>query len=253
MLQRSSRYSSGATLKSRRISRLWLPLAAIAIAITALVAPSAAKSTSNPVAAIQAAKAGDTVVVDAGTFTFDSLSVPKGVNVVGAGLGSTWLKGRLLFGSNSTFSDLKIGDNLKATQNRAGAHNTSFVRCQFRGGGGDYEATTSESNVIYLMDTYDLTFDSCNIERNLGVENANKTLRQRLHHQRDHPAAPAVWAYRRTNRPRRAVEGLPLWRQQRGRHRLPAYPRRDVGGQRRRDAHHRSEGSQLRELRLRGS
>ena len=55
---------------------------------------------------------------------------------MGAGMSASWLKGHLDFGSSSTISDLKIGDaGNSAVYNRAGAAHTSFMRCQFRGGG----------------------------------------------------------------------------------------------------------------------
>ena len=87
----------------------------------------------------------------------------------GAGPASTaWLKGAVVYNSNSIFSDLKIGDAAKnGVSNGSGASNTSFTRCQFRGGGTvAYRAPMYFGGGTNSCDH--ITFTDCNIERNLG-------------------------------------------------------------------------------------
>jgi hypothetical protein len=123
---------------------------------------------ANPIAAIQAARAGDTVVVGAGTFS-GSVTVPSGVTIVGAGSASSWLKGKMTFGSNTVVRDLKIGDaGMNAVRNGAGATNTLFERCRFRGGGG--ASWTYVVNLGSGNSCSRITFTDCEVERNLGVE-----------------------------------------------------------------------------------
>jgi hypothetical protein len=126
----------------------------------------------DPIAAINNAKAGATVVVGPGTFTGNVL-VPEGVTITGAGIDASWLKGRVLFSSNDTISDLKIGDGgACALRNSVpGASYAAFTRCQFRGGGG--AMNSGNDNVVSLVGAPShLTFQDCNIERNLGTEDA---------------------------------------------------------------------------------
>jgi hypothetical protein len=95
--------------------------------------------------------------------------------LAGCVLPTSWLKGRVDFGSNSAFSDLKIGDDngkcgLYHVNN---ASTTTFTRCQFRGGGG---TTPVESTTVKFGDGLaadHVIFTDCNIERALsnGVGN----------------------------------------------------------------------------------
>lgn len=128
----------------------------------------------DPLAAIRAAKPGQTVFVPAGTFT-GSVTVPNGVKVIGAGRDVSWLKGQIHFGSNSRIVGLKIGDSGMAAvhNNHAGASNTVFEDCRFRGGGGNawtYVVLLGESG-----STSNITFKRCDVECNLGVENTSMT------------------------------------------------------------------------------
>jgi hypothetical protein len=98
-------------------------------------------------------------------------SFPDGAVISGVGIGKTILKGKLNFGSGQVIRDMTIGDaGMSAVHNRAGATNTVFERCQFRGGGGT--PISVNSNVITLGMTSEscdhITFRDCNVERNLG-------------------------------------------------------------------------------------
>jgi hypothetical protein len=128
-------------------------------------------------AAISAASGRD-VYLPAGTYKLtNTLVVPAGAHLVGAGLTSTWVKGRLDFNSDSSFTDMKIGDAGKASVHNATAttSGTSFTRVQFRGGGGSKYIDCDVVSLYSPGDTTavsDLTFTDCNVERNLGVEDA---------------------------------------------------------------------------------
>jgi hypothetical protein len=98
--------------------------------------------------------------------------VPNGVNVVGLGSDNSWLQGKLLFGSNSRISGLKIGDyGVAAVHNVNGATNTVFEGCRFRGGGGN--------SYTYVVDlgmharASNISFIGCQVERNLGSEDGS--------------------------------------------------------------------------------
>jgi len=124
--------------------------------------------TVNPIDAIQAAKAGDTIVVGAGTFT-GNVRVPDGVTITGAGATVSWLKGKLTFGSNDVIQDVEIGDvGMSAVHNRDGATNTLFQRVHLRGGSGP--AYTYVVDLGSQATCSHITFKDSEIERNLGVE-----------------------------------------------------------------------------------
>ena len=110
--------------------------------------------------------------VPAGVYRLARLSPPDGLVMRGDGSGASWLKGHLDFGSNQTISNLKIGDaGNSAVYNRAGAHDTVFNRCRFRGGGST--AASSMAPVIALgmhNSCNGITFRDCEVERNLGTE-----------------------------------------------------------------------------------
>ena len=123
-------------------------------------------------AAIAAAK-GRPVYFPAGTYYLASrLTVPDGSHLAGpsgAGPGSTaWLKGAVVYSSNQAFADLRIGDlNKTGIVNGSGATNTSFTRCQFRGGGG----SVAKAPVFFgggVNSCSRITFTDCDVERNLG-------------------------------------------------------------------------------------
>jgi len=89
-------------------------------------------------------------------------------------MASSWIKGRMVFGSNDVVRDLKIGDaGMSAVHNRAGATNTVFERCRFRGGGG--AAYTYVVNLGSRSACDHITFKDCQVERNLGTD-SNGTL-----------------------------------------------------------------------------
>ena len=128
-------------------------------------------------AAERAAAAGNgTVYLPAGTYLLpgrEGFDLPDGVGLRGDGAATSWLKGRLNFGSRSTVAAVKIGARgVCAVRNRQ-AENTRFVACRFRGGGGEGD----NAPVLMLGNGYStahglhhVTFERCDVERNLGTE-----------------------------------------------------------------------------------
>ena len=118
----------------------------------------------------------------AGTYLLSSaLTVPDGTDLVGPPVSAlaypvsgcevptAHLSGALIYGSDSTFSDLRIGaSTVNGVLNGATAHDTTFTRCQFRGGGSSGWPHTAP---MYFgggtNDATNITFSDCNIERNL--------------------------------------------------------------------------------------
>ena len=126
-------------------------------------------------AAVAAAGGAGTVYFPAGTYYLaNTYSPPSGITFTGPAhdkdsVPLAWLKGRVNFGSTSSFADLRIGDSgIYALKNATStASGSSFTRCQFRGGGG---SLYDDCNIINLSGaTNHLTFTDCNIERNLGT------------------------------------------------------------------------------------
>jgi len=142
---------------------------------TATPTPSATPA-ANPIAAINSAKAGQTVVVGPGTFS-GSISIPDGVTVVGQGMDASYIDGGVAYGSNVIVRDIKLGTAGFSIHNAKNASNTVFERVRFRGGGG---ASVLNSPVVRLggsdRSANHITFKDCLIERNLGTENAERSL-----------------------------------------------------------------------------
>ncbi|MFA4964894.1 MAG: glycosyl hydrolase family 28-related protein [Thermoleophilia bacterium] len=111
---------------------------------------------------------GSTVYFPRGVYLCTSTTrLPDRVNLRGEGMGSSWLRGRLEFGSFNRISGLKIGDaGTCAVTNRPGAHGTRFSRCRLHGGGSTEGAAGS---VLYLGGSQgnvrNVTFARCAIER----------------------------------------------------------------------------------------
>ena len=102
-----------------------------------------------------------------------TIHLPDGVDLSGAGWSRSWLKGRVDFGSRSVVSDLKIGDAGRCAVHNRKAVDTRFVDCRFRGGGGRGD----DAPVIMLGGSDNtgssllrVTFERCSVERNAGVE-----------------------------------------------------------------------------------
>jgi len=126
-------------------------------------------------AAVTAYKAAgkDGLYFPAGTYLLSStLTVPDGCKLAGPlGLGpdacAAWLQGTVVYNSNSTLTDLKIGDlGADGIRNGASASTTTFTRCQFRGGAASYRAPLKFGGGT--NDADHITFTDCNVERNLG-------------------------------------------------------------------------------------
>jgi hypothetical protein len=131
---------------------------------------------SDILAAVTAYKAAgkDGLYFPAGTYLLSSaLTVPDGTTLVGSGMTSAWLCGKVWFGSTSDFTDLKIGPasaGLTALRNTEGSNGSSFARCHFRGGGAAYPDETNYQTVLIGRgrDVSNLTFTDCEFERSLG-------------------------------------------------------------------------------------
>jgi hypothetical protein len=123
----------------------------------------------------RAAKTNRRLHVPAGTYRVRRLTLINGVRISGAGMDATWIKGGVTFNSNVIVRDLKIGDLGQSCRNGMNASNVLFERVRFRGGGG-----TAMQAPIYLgggRNSCDhVTFRDCLIERNLGDENADRSM-----------------------------------------------------------------------------
>jgi hypothetical protein len=112
-------------------------------------------------AALKAAgNRGTGVSVPAGTYRTGTLTIPRGVLVLGAGATSSWIKGGLEFSSNDLVEGLRIGDPGKRTHNGPNAVETTFRDCRFRG-----------TVPIMLGDDHScsyVTFRDCEVERSFG-------------------------------------------------------------------------------------
>jgi len=125
---------------------------------------------ADPVAAINAAHPGDTVVVGVGIFS-GSVNIPNGVTVQGAGMMASWLKGRITYGSNCVVRDVRVGDAGYSVRNQANASTTLFERVKFRGGGGSGGDWYNLLLGDWARSCDHITFKDCEIECNLGTGN----------------------------------------------------------------------------------
>ena len=135
-----------------------------------------ADGTTDDVAHIQSAIAaahGGTVYFPAGTYKLAStLAVPNGTTLVGESMTGAWLAGPVVYGSNSTFTDLKIGPQsagFTGLHNVDGSNGSSFTRCHFRGGGGTTQINFPTVSIGDHADVSNLTFTDCEFERSLGT------------------------------------------------------------------------------------
>ena len=131
--------------------------------------PSApAPSTGDPIAAINGARSGQTVVCPAGTFTGD-VRVPSGVTVIGQGMDETRLVGSLSWGSDTSVRDLAVGGPGRAHAPASYATaNTLFERVRFYGGGSGGGVIGWNNRAVT-----GLTFRGCEFARNFGSWSAN--------------------------------------------------------------------------------
>lgn len=144
------------------------------------VGDGATNDASAFIAAFAAAGSGGVVCVPTGTYVIGAtpLAVPNGVSVRGDGMDVSWIKGRVDFGSDQLFIDLKIGDAGDcALHNQDGADTVRFERCRFHGGGG-YDGLHGvgeglQGPVITIGDDGDasnILFHESIVDRNLGEE-----------------------------------------------------------------------------------
>ena len=117
-----------------------------------------------------AAAAGTPVYFLNGTYLLSSqLTVPSGTTLVGQSMTGTHLKGKIYFGSTSSFTDLKLGNNSVGVNNSDGATSTEFLRCRFTGGGGSWPQQ-QVLGIGFGNDASDLTFTDCEVERCYGTD-----------------------------------------------------------------------------------
>ena len=120
-----------------------------------------------------AVEAHATLYVPRGAYKLSDLSLPNGLAITGAGPRVSWLKGRILFGSNQHICRLKLGKaGDSAVHNRNGASGTTFTACRFRGGSPG--APDGYFNTIALGgdgSVDHITFKDSEVERNLGAGN----------------------------------------------------------------------------------
>ena len=126
------------------------------------------------------AAAGSPVYFPAGTYLLSTaLTVSANVSFVGGtGLGpantTAHLKGRVNFGSNGSFTDMKIGDQDVCALYSTSSSNTTFTRCQFRGGGDVGSTDWDNCSVVSIVDyANNLIFSDCNFERAFGTRTRN--------------------------------------------------------------------------------
>ncbi len=157
-----------------------LPTCTANVVSSGAVGDGLTDDTAAIVTALDSAGAAGVVCFPAGTYriTGGPLRIPSGVSLRGDGMDASWIKGRVDFGSDQLYIDLKIGDAGDcALHNQDGANNVRFERCRFHGGGGyDGEHAIGEGlqgPVITIGDDGDATnivfYDSI-VERNLGTE-----------------------------------------------------------------------------------
>jgi len=136
-----------------------------------------ANDTQAFVAAMRAAvNKGLRLYVPKGTYSVSRLVLPTGLVMEGAGSSRSRIKGQVVFGSRQTISGLRLGRAGYSTHGGYGAHDTTFVDCRFRGGGG--RAGSINAPVIalgYGANVSRITFRRCRVERNLGRENRRIT------------------------------------------------------------------------------
>ena len=120
-------------------------------------------TTNDPVAAINNASSGQTVVCPAGTFTGD-VRVPNGVTVIGQGMDKTRIVGSLTWGSGTTVRDLAVGGQGESHAPAVYATtDTRFERVRFYGGGSGGGVIGWNNRAVT-----GLTFQSCEFARNFG-------------------------------------------------------------------------------------
>ena len=139
---------------------------------TPTVAPTPTPA-ADPIAAIKAARSGDTVYVGPGTFSSsERLSIPAGVTVAGVGTDVSHLKAKLVVGSNCVLRNLRVGAATGSTY--VNATGVTFTNVRFSGGGGTYEASWPycDSHVVSLMGGSSIRFNDCTFDKSNGVEDA---------------------------------------------------------------------------------
>jgi hypothetical protein len=121
---------------------------------TVTVAGTSAEAVDAAISAAEARGSGTTVYFPAGTYAHGtSLTIPDGVSLKGSGIGATKLEFTLVFGSDQTVSDMRVGAAPRtALFSRSGttARDTTFVRVRFRGGGPVPGVTYDPASTSYV-------------------------------------------------------------------------------------------------------
>jgi pectate lyase len=100
------------------------------------------------------------------------VTIPSGVTVQGAGKDASWIKGTVVYGSNVTVRDIKLGDANCSTRNGSGAAAVLFERVRFVGG-GQSGVSWPNNSVLIIGSQYScnhITFKDCVVERNAGSD-----------------------------------------------------------------------------------
>jgi len=112
--------------------------------------------------------------VPTGNYRVDTLTLPDGLIMRGAGSKASWIRGGVVFGSNGRIRGLKLGRAGYSMRNGANASNTRFTACRFRGGGGALPGVNS--CVVQLGNAWScdhITFRDCLFERSFGIEDSD--------------------------------------------------------------------------------
>ena len=121
---------------------------------TVTVAGTNEDAVDAAIASAAARGSGTTVYFPAGTYAHGtSLTIPDGVSLKGSGIGATRLEFTLVFGSDQTVSDMRVGAAPRtALFSRSGttARNTTFLRVRFRGGGPVPGVTYDPTSTSYV-------------------------------------------------------------------------------------------------------
>ena len=102
----------------------------------------------------------DGLYFPAGTYLLSTtLTVPSSTVLVGSGMTTAWLKGQVVFGSTSAFTDMKMGDTgAQAFSPTSGANYTTASNCAFVGG-----HATTDGLVNFKVPCHHITLTDCNI------------------------------------------------------------------------------------------
>jgi hypothetical protein len=138
------------------------------------------------VAASNAAGSAKVLYFPIGTYLMNTRFKPvEGQHLSGEGIES-WLNGPVQVASYTQWNDMRIGRDLFDTS-LGNCHDITFTRVKFHGGGGQTSngGIPNPAAVISIGSAWNgvnksvnnVVFDDCVFERNIGIENVDKTLK----------------------------------------------------------------------------